>query len=158
MSLVKTVREKLAELPAFAERRDVGIQAEGSPWTVSVSLERHDEIGCLVWELALRRPAPAKGDLGAWATAIADRVTGLLESLKVIEIDPERQEAQVRSEHPSQREDRLFYYEVVLRSTTEAVVRRFMGGSHGHKREQVAFALTHEALAKLVGDISAAAK
>ena len=46
--------------------------------------------------------------------------------------------------------------ELLLKGTTSALLRRYQG-SHdaGEKRQQVAFALANEALAKVVGDISA---
>ena len=49
----------------------------------------------------------------------------------------------------------MLYYEVHLRGLTHATVRRFQANrAAGTRREQVAFALTHEVLAKLAGDIA----
>src|SRR5262249_37908973 len=131
-----------------------------SGWTALVTADRADVVGCLAWEVALRRDASAAGgprDLRAWAEGAAARGTGLLEALKVHEIDSGRHEALLRSSGPAQRGEQLFYYEVLLRGTTEAAVRRYQAAHDGkERRQQVAFALTHEALAQLVANLAGA--
>src|SRR5262249_22519771 len=99
--------------------------------------------------------APAGNSLSAWAERVAGRVTGLLEPLKVVEVDAERGEALLRSDQPTQRGEKLFYYEVLLQNTTAASVRRYRALPGNGRREQVAFALTKEALAKFVADLAA---
>jgi hypothetical protein len=123
---------------------------------VRVAADKVDTLSCLVWELTLTRTAaPPEGlTLRAWAAAVADRVTGLLEPLKVYEVDETRNEAVLRSEAPAKKGDALAYYEVRLTNLTTAVVRRFTGSKTESGRAQVAFAITHEALAKLAGDIA----
>jgi hypothetical protein len=57
---------------------------------------------------------------------------------------------------PSVRGDKRLYYEVLLKNTTEAQVRRFQGTlATAEPRSQVAFALTHEVLARLAKDLAA---
>ena len=159
MTLDETIRQKLGNWHPPGGRHDLTVSDEGSAWAVTVSADRCDELGCLVWELSLCRAAGAPArrlDLRGWAQAVANRVTGLLEPLKVVEIDTVRNEGLLRSSAAAQRGDRLFYYEVLLRGTRGAVVRRYQANQAGAgPREQVAFALTHEALAKLAADLSA---
>jgi hypothetical protein len=81
-------------------------------------------------------------------------VTGLLEPLRLIESDAESDTALLRSAAPQRRGDDLFYYEVELKSAS-AGVRRYQSSATGAARQQVAFPLTHEALAKLTGDLTA---
>jgi hypothetical protein len=94
--------------------------------------------------------------LERWANGVARRVTGLMEPLRVLEIDIQRNEALLRSNEPTRRSADLFYYEVLLKGTQAASVRRYQGNPDGGRREQVPFGLTHEALAKLIGDLVAA--
>jgi len=124
---------------------------------VSVTADRSDELGCLLWETTTRRSAgPREEPLRAWADRVAQRVTGLLEPLAVVEVDVQRDEAILRSDEPARRGDDLFYYEVALKGAGEAAVRRYHSSSQpGTRREQVPFALTHESLAKLLGDVTA---
>jgi hypothetical protein len=124
-------------------------------WAVTVHADSADTVGCHVWEVALARANPAAGvDLKARAAAVADSVTGLLEPLKLLEIDAPKGTALLRSEAPKQAGDNLFYYEVRLGADGSADARRYEAERTGAKRKQIAFTLTHEALAKLADDLA----
>ncbi len=153
------LRQRLAEWRPPAGRQELLVPDNGSGWRANLTVDRCDEVGCLVWELTLRRSqAPPNGGLPTWAERLPARVTGLLEPLVVVEIDAARQLAQLRSQTPLQREGKLFYYEVLLEGTHQATVRRYEAAVNGNgQRTQVAFALTHEVLAKLAADLTAAA-
>jgi hypothetical protein len=158
MRLAETVRQKLAENFPHSGRHELAIADDKAGWAINLTLDRRDELGCLLWELALRRtnPAPAGETLRTWAERIARQTTGLLEPLKVHEIDELRNEALLRSEAPSLRKGKRLYYEVLLRGTNLAWLRRYEADANGNgKREQVAFALTNDGLAKLADDLTA---
>ena len=80
--------------------------------------------------------------------------TGRVEPLRLLEVDDARGEAVLRSESPAKKGEHLAYYEVRLSGLDRATVRRFTASRAASGREQVAFALTHEVLAKLAGDIA----
>ncbi|HYH64951.1 MAG TPA: hypothetical protein VD866_09680 [Urbifossiella sp.] len=122
--------------------------------TVTLAADRADSLSCLVWELAVAPTEPTTVALRDWAAAVATRTTGLMEPLTVHEIDAGRGEAVLRSTAPSAKGGALAYYEVTLNADGRAVVRRFHGSKATPGREQVAFALTHEVLAKLADDIA----
>jgi hypothetical protein len=157
MSLDETLLQKLAKWRP-ASRHTLEVAAAAAGWRVSVTADRCDELGCLAWELTVRpTTAPAHPvAVRPWAERVAARATGLLENLKVVEIDAPRGLAQLRSEGPARKGDDLFYYELLLGGDGHASVRRYHATRAGSRREQVAFALTHEALAKLVRDLTAA--
>ena len=70
-------------------------------------------------------------------------------------MDEPRQEAILRSTAPAAKGDAVLYYELKLAGLNEANLRRYQASPNpGTRREQVAYTLTHEALAKLAGDIS----
>jgi hypothetical protein len=155
MSLENQLLEKLADWRPNGRQQLI---VPGEAWTVVLCADGSDQLGCLVWELTLRRTAPANPatTLQTWAERVVDRVTGLLEPLKLLEVDSLRDEALLRSEEPAQRNGGLFYYELLLKGRGEALLRRYHGTPNGQaKREQVAYALTHEALAKLAADVTA---
>jgi hypothetical protein len=77
-----------------------------------------------------------------------------MEPLKVIEVDSVGKQAQLRSESPLERGDKRFYYELLLSGLGVATLRRYQTDSGNGKRAQTTFALTHEALAKLAGDVA----
>jgi hypothetical protein len=160
MTLAKTALQKLSNWKHPGDqRRTLVVAEEQSRWNLTVSADRCDELGCLVWELAFQRNAgPAAADavgLRAWADRVAGRVTGLMETLRVVEVDAPRLEAQLRSQSPLVRDGQEFYYEVLLRAAGTASVRRYQAASPGQQRQQVLFPLTHEVLAKLAGDLTA---
>jgi hypothetical protein len=129
-------------------------------WTAAVTADAADTVGCRLTELAVARPAPATpataADLKRWAGRTAERVTGLLEPLKLIEVDAARSEAVLRSETPAARGESVEYYEVLLRGRQSATLKRYKAPRTGSGKRRVApFALTHEAIAKLAGDLTA---
>jgi hypothetical protein len=156
MSLANTLPQKLAEWQPRPGRQELIVSDSESGWTAALTADRRDELGCLVWELALRRASPQAGDLAGWAERITAKVTSLLEPLKVVEIDPTRNEGLLRSESPQRRGEKVLYYEVRLKGTTEAVLRRYQAVENtSGRRQQIAFALTHEGVGKLAGDLTA---
>jgi hypothetical protein len=161
MTLAETLLPKLVDWRAPGEGRHIlAVPDAGSGWAVALTIDRQESMGCQVWDLTVRRSATAASNSGAelqaWADQIARRATGLLETLKVVEVDVERNEALLRSDEPARRGDVVSYYEVLLRGTAEAIARRYQAPSPGQAhRQQVAFALTHEALAKLASDLAA---
>jgi hypothetical protein len=160
MTLNEVLQEKLAEWRPGSGRQTLNVPDQGAGWTASLTADRADELGCLVWEMTLRRSTPLPGGdatlLRAWADRAAGRARGLLEMLKVIEVDAERDEAILRSDTPTAKGEDRYYYEVHLKGTGLADVRRYRGSlAATGKREQVAFALTHEALARLAADLTA---
>lgn len=156
MTLAEKLLPKLSEWqPAGAGRHSWSTDlSEG--WNLHLAADRADSLSCLVWELTLSRTAdvPKGLTLKAWADGIVARVGGLMEDLKVYEVDACSNEALLRSDTPSSRGEKLAYYEVKLHGLDRAIVRRFTGSKLKVGREQVAFALTHEVMARLVEDIA----
>jgi hypothetical protein len=154
MTLDDMLRTGIAELPADTDRATYNLQH--GAWTVRLSLERHDVLGCLLSDLRMHRQEPVSGSAKDWAGRLAQRVTGLLEPLKLYESDTARQLTTLRSEEPTTRAGAQHYYEVELHGLTELQLRRFQGFLQaGKKREQIPFALTYEGLAKLISDLGA---
>jgi hypothetical protein len=156
MTLHETLLQNLAERRPHSDRQVLRL-ADEAGWALDLALDRTEALGCQVWELGLRRPAPLAdaAALRAWAERVAARATGLLEHLKLLELDGDRGVALLRSEEPAQRGEEVYYYELRLAQSGAADLRRYHGARRaGARREQVAFVLTHEALAKLAGDLA----
>jgi hypothetical protein len=159
MTLNERILQKLADWqPTPGSRQTLAVADEEAGWALNLAADRHDELGTAVWEMTLQRrtapPARAADDLKNWATRAAGRVSGLLETLRVVEVDVQRDEALLRSTEPTRRGGMPYYYEVLLKGLQQATVRRYHGSPEG-RREQVAFLLTHEALAKFAADLAA---
>jgi hypothetical protein len=159
MTLAEVVLGKLAEWrPAGEGRQTLPVADDAAGWAAAVTVERQESVGCQVWEVALRYTGADRAtDLPGWAEGVAQRVTGLLEPLSVVEVDRPRNEALLRSTPPSRRGDDVFYYEVHLKGTRDASLRRYHASHQPkHPREQIPFAITHEALARVIGDLAGA--
>jgi hypothetical protein len=157
MTLAETIQQKLADKTPQAKRHDFAVAAAEGAWSLHLTLDRQDELGCLVWELTLVRTgtAPAEVTLRSWADDIARNAAGLLEPLKVIEIDEQRNEALLRSDTPTLRKGKLCYHELLVQGTRTALLRRYQALADGTgKREQVAFAITNDGVAKLVDGLA----
>ncbi len=157
MTLTESLLPKLSEWkPAGDGRHSLAVALPEAGWTAHLTADKTDSLSALVWELTLARTgsAPDGFTLKAWAEGVAKRATGLLEPLRVLEVDEARGEALLRSDAPAKKGERVAYYEVRLHGTARAAVRRFAASRTESGREQVAFALTHEVLAKLAGDIA----
>ena len=155
MSLDVLLLEKLANWRPNNDRGTLDVGDAAGGWSAAVTAECVDIVGCRLWELSLRRAAKAPAvELPTRAKRICERVTGLLEPLCLVEVDAPRQLALLRSEQPGQLGDERFYYEVLLDGDGGASVRRYQTPHQNEpRRRQIAFTLTHEALAKLVRDL-----
>lgn len=158
MTLARTLQQKLADWKPDAGRQVLTCQDETSGWSAVAHVDRSDDLSAVLWELGLRRTktAPAGWTLQSWAQSLPAKVTGLLEPLAVYEIDAARHEALLRSHEPQVKGEQRTYYEILLRGDSHVMVRRFQGSTQpGSHRQQVAFTLTLEGLAKLVSDLTA---
>ena len=158
-----TFGEKILE--RLADWRPAGVRAKstltdtGSGWTLTLTADRNDDVGCLLWELDWLRDATtgrAVQSLQAWAARLADAITSFVEPLKVIEVDPARDEAILRSSDAVHRGGSIRYYELSVRGTRELTLRRYRAHQDGKPREQITFGLTHETVASLADNIARA--
>jgi hypothetical protein len=156
MTLADSLLESLESWRPPAEGRHTLTLTPGD-WAVSVTADRADTVGCLIWDLSVTRTTVG-GDrqtVAEWAKRSAERITGLVEPLKIIEIDTEKNEAMLRSTSPSRKGEVASYYEVLLTGLGGASVRRYRADTAaGGRREQIAFALTHEVVSKLADDLT----
>lgn len=157
MSLAETLQESLSNWHAAGSgRHTLTKQLPEYGWTFHLDAETVDTVGVRVWELTLVRTvdAPVGQTLKEWADGVATRVSGLMEPLTVLEVDESADVAILRSGGPTRRGPDALYYEARLTGLTTANVRRYQANvDAGTRREQIAFALTHEVLAKLACDI-----
>ena len=157
MTLAETLLPKLADWrPAGEGRHRIAIGVPDQGWTIHVTAERVDTLGSLLTEVqATREPAVADDEaaLEAHARRAAGRVTGLLEPLRLVEIDRVRHVALLRSDAPATRGDAVSYYEVRFDGRNRVTLARFQAAKAGGQRKAVPFALTHEAIAKVIDDL-----
>jgi len=153
-TLDETLLQKLAKWRPDSQRQSLAFTQQESGWTGLLTADAVDEIGVRLWELTLTRTSPAAGDksLVERAGLLASRVTGLLEPLRLIEVDDA---AQLRSTSPTRRGEERFFYELVLQKDGSTCLRRYRTTPASPRRDQVSFTLTHDGLGKLVQDLTA---
>jgi hypothetical protein len=156
MTLDELLLQKLARWRPDNKEPTLDVSDPASGWTVSLTADCVEQVGSRLQELTLSRTLPLAGvDLKTRADLVASQVTGLLEPLRLIEIDAERHIALLRSQDPSQRGEQLFYYELLLQADGRCALRRYQASQQiGTRRQAVSFDLTHDALGKLVDDLT----
>jgi len=148
MTLENTLRQQLSD----PETGSFHVAFGG--WTVTLVAEKRDALSCALKELTLNNHAPIAEALPAWAARVARHASGLMEPLRVLEVDEPLGKAVLRSQAPTLQGGKAFYYELLLEGTTRtsASLRRY-AGANGEPREAVTFVLTNDAVVKLATDI-----
>lgn len=156
MTLAEALLQKLARWRPEGDRQALEVEHPESGWVVRIEANQVELLGGRFWDVSVRRLTAAPlADLRARAEQLASRVTGLLEPLCVVEVDTNAGVAQLRSDVPGHWGEGAFYYEALLHCNGAAAIRRYQAPSLDQPRRcQVAFTLTHEALAKLVTDLT----
>lgn len=153
MTLDERILEKLADWRPDSIRQALTLDDEPSGWRVHITADTVEKLGVRLSSLEVRRLRVLESiaSLPQQAQQLASNITGLLEPLKVLEIDEERGIAQLRSVHPSRSGEESHYYEILRHADGSTFLHRYRVGIG--RREAVEFCLTHEALAKLIRDI-----
>jgi hypothetical protein len=158
MTLAEALLPKLASWrPAGEGPHGISVSLPEHGWTVQLTAERVDTVGILLVEVEATRDTHVSEDQAALESHVrraAGRATGLLEPLRLVEMDRVHHVALLRSDAPPQRGDSVSYYEVKFLGRNRVTLTRFQArkGSPA-QRKAVPFALTHEALAKVVDDL-----
>jgi hypothetical protein len=156
MTLAEALQSKLVEArPTSPGRFTLAHTDAALGWTVSLDIERADALSCQLWEVSCVRNSGEEPGLRAWADLLAQRVTGLMEPLEVIEIDSLKNQAILRSESPTVRNEKRAHFELKLEGGRKATLRRYQAAiDPTAKRQSTTFVLTHEVIAKLAEDLT----
>jgi hypothetical protein len=150
------ILEKLTNWHAGG-RDPVNLTIALATWEVRIAAHQSEAIGARVWEIqASSKSGPDRLKTALeWAKAIVGRVSSLPEKLCLVETDPLSRQALLRSAAGERAGDESTrYFEVRLTGTTEMRLKRYEAQQdHGQPRKQISFAITHEALAKLITDL-----
>jgi hypothetical protein len=128
---------------------------------VRAEIQDFDKFSYIVKTFTITRPqtqplrAPVKELLLRQAGEIERRISYLLESFGLIELDEVNSLAQVRSATPHMKEEKTFYYEVLLRQGHGLTFARYYKERQSEKRQAVPCHLTQETFERLVEDLAA---
>jgi hypothetical protein len=133
------------------------VTVEESPHRLTLHITALDTVGvaCTALEFVTTSRSEWSSDaLKDWGGRLASRVTYLMEPLKVIEIDAEGGEVQIRSQRPTPRADHRGYYEIRLFRQGSLRMERFALDEATRLRRLTSCQLTREVLERLADDIS----
>lgn len=159
MTLAEALLPRLAEWqPEETGPARIAVDLSDHGWTVELTAERVESLGCqLTGIVAKRRSSLEENDrtLEANSRRAAGRATGLLEPLRFIEIDRARHVALLRSDAPPSKGNDVLFYEVEYQGLNRVqITRQQASKSSPAAKKAIPFALTHEAVAKLVDDLT----
>jgi hypothetical protein len=155
MTLDALLLERVADWRPDSTRCPLVVDDHTSGWRVLLTLQTANSIGVQALAIEFQRlwPLQSSTPLSEQAEALAQRVTGLLEPLKLLEIDTGSQVAQLRSAKPAATPQGVRYYELLRHADGTTRLHRYQ--ANGSRRESVEFTLTLDALAKLTRDVIA---
>jgi hypothetical protein len=134
------------------------VTVEDTPVRLTLHLTALDTVGLAFSTMEFATTAGTEWTAVAlkdWADRLSKRVTYLMEPLKVIEIDADGGEVQVRSQSPTPREEQRGYYEMRLFRNGSLRLERFAYDGGTRQRHPVPCQLTREVLERLADDIAA---
>jgi hypothetical protein len=159
MNLTTQLNEELKQLAGFSSSTPRRVEiTDPNGLILGVAVVAVDALSCAFESLTLHVPALVGNESGAiqaWADALSERVTYLLENIGPIEIDRQSSQVLIRSTPPDRTSTGTQFYEVLLSAQTNGtfLLRRYRAESGQPGRESVDIHLTHETLHKLVGDL-----
>jgi|GEM_PF-2776025 hypothetical protein len=128
-------------------------------WRVSMKVEAADSLSTQIWEVAIFRDSQSATASTArfndLALAMGKRVKGLLEPLRLIEVDVDSKVAILRSDEPTVRKSVRAHYELRIIGENRAELRRYQASTApASKRAQFGFTLTNEVLGNFLNDVT----
>lgn len=126
------------------------------PIEVKAEVSSHDSLGTALYALTMAGDH-SDAPLEMLAQEISERVTYLWEPLALIERDPERGKAQMRSAPPLVEDEIIEFYEAQLsRQDGSPRIRfiRYRQANRQARRTRVPITLTHEVFRRLVDDLA----
>jgi hypothetical protein len=136
------------------------VTVEDNPSRLTMDLTSLDTVGLAfaTMEFANTSRSDWSSDaLKEWGDRLTKRVTYLMEPLKVLEINDQGGEVQLRSQSPTPRADQKAYYEMRLFRQGKLRMERFAFDETTRQRRQIPCQLTRETLERLADDIAASA-
>lgn len=127
--------------------------------TIGAELLAVDSQGCLVREVQAHAPKLAGAGfdvLQEWADTLSRRISYLLETLGILEVDEDQGEVLIRSNPPERQGSTTSYYEVLLSHAGPGrfVLRRYESQRGIPGRTAKDMQLTHEVLGRLARDLA----
>jgi hypothetical protein len=126
--------------------------------TLTLQLTALDSVGLAFTELEFgtrKRTEWTPDAIKSWGDNLSTRATYLMEPLVMLELDAAEGEVQLRSQFPTSRAEKRFYYEVRINKQGALHLARFAFDEATRRRIPVTCQMTREVLERLADDIAA---
>lgn len=156
MTLKDQLSATLSSSPAGGTAQSIDLT--DADRTLRLELAGLDRVGCEFTSLAVgtTKLAGATTDrLQQIASALAAKLTYLMEPIAPIEVDQDQCIVQMRSNPPQKNDDGTTYYELLVKAGGELTIGRFTKAP-GAARQATTAQVTREVLLRLVGDLEQA--
>ncbi len=151
---------------AIAAALDAALEASVSPFVYAyqdrfrfeLSLAANTSVGVALHELhcTLQPEAEFSADqLRNWGNRLGERMTYLMEPLRVLEVDDEQGVACLRSNTPTPRGSQRSFYEILLNRTGSLSLNRISFNEEDRRRTSTEFQLSREILERFADDLAA---
>ena len=135
----------------------LSVQDSSGHLTLEIDFDKIESLGCLISELRFKCLTSKTNfsDLQEWSRRLSSRITYLLESLAVLEFDPQAGQALIRSHKPTVHQQLASFYEVLLELSLAGclTLRRYENNKTLQQRTLVSLCLTREVLLRLAEDL-----
>jgi hypothetical protein len=157
MSLSKKIAAALDENTKVHDP-PCAVTVEEGPHRLTLHLTALDSVGLAFSALEFATTSRAAWTpelLNGWGERLANRVTYLMEPLRVLEIDADGGEVQIRSQSPTARAEQRGYYEIRLFKQGTLRMERYAFDGATRQRRSTHCQLTREVLERLADDLAA---
>lgn len=134
------------------------VTVEDSPHRLTLNLTALDTVGLAFSSMEYANSSGTERTpdaLKQWGDRLSKKITYLMEPLKVLEVNDQGGEVQMRSQSPTPRDLERAYYEMRLFRQGSLRMERFVYDESTRQRRQVPCQLTRETLERLADDIAA---
>lgn len=145
------------ELSSIGSGGPTTVTVEDQPRTLACDITERNSLAVSFNQLRVATAELASADaieLQRIGTALASRLTYLMEPISPIETDAQGCVVQLRSNPPQRDDDGRSYYELLVRRGGEIALSRYRK-ENGDARRPIAATVTREVLLRLVGDFCA---
>ncbi len=123
---------------------------------VDVNLAQAESIGVLVNKVTVHgKPVLTPSALTDRASKAAAKLEHLFDRFRPIEIDGHQMIALIRSDEPSENDNSIEYYEMMIRSTGETSLVKRQYDKRSRNRTDIPFAATKDQLSQVVHELVA---
>lgn len=153
MTLAKRIAEQLRQ-QSTGTLASPRIEANDTGCRVVLSAQRVDSLACSLEDLSVELLPPVaipQDRLAGLGENLKNRITYLLEPLRVVESDIDGQVVQLRSAKPTVDGPNRCYFEFLVRPLS-VELRRYHS-SDGQSRRAIEMDLTHEVIGRLAQDV-----